>query len=317
MTMNTSHRFYAVLLGIGFAALTACSSSNTPTEVAVDFSIDGVKGTINGQNVTIDLTTKEACSNLTSLVADVQANGASISPNPTVARDYSSPVAFTITASDGTKVVYNVTVKGNICTSAPPAPPVTPKECKADAIGSTGYSLVFKGCDANNVAEYYDKTECVRDNATGLIWQGQTPAGTGLRANDQYKTNFDSTSLLQVSLYEYSPTVGGYFREPTQDEINASNNSIGFKNAVNATSLCGSSAWRMPTLVELSGLVRQEEAPKINNVWFPNTPQEGFYWSSTSSVLDHFADAVYFYVGFSYYADRTYLGGKYLVRLVR
>ena len=58
-----------------------------------------------------------------------------------------------------------------------PAAPA-PAACTAAPIGATGYSLVFKGCDAANVATYYDKSECVRDNATGLIWQGQTPAGS-------------------------------------------------------------------------------------------------------------------------------------------
>ena len=132
------------------------------------------------------------------MVIGINANGASISPDPRVARDFSQPVQFTLTAPDGTKAVYAVTVKGAECLPSPtptpaPAPTPTPTACTAAAIGSTGYSLVFKGCSAANVAEYYDKTECVRDNASGLIWQGQTPAGTGLRANDQRKTNYDST----------------------------------------------------------------------------------------------------------------------------
>ena len=43
----------------------------------------------------------------------------------------------------------------------------------------------------NATGGVYDKTECVRDYSTGLVWQGQTPKGTGLRANNHYKTNFD------------------------------------------------------------------------------------------------------------------------------
>ena len=55
------------------------------------------------------------------MVIGVNANGASISPDPRVARDYSQPVQFTLTAPDGTKVVYTVTVKGAACVTAPPA----------------------------------------------------------------------------------------------------------------------------------------------------------------------------------------------------
>jgi Domain of unknown function (DUF5011)/Putative Ig domain len=57
------------------------------------------------------------------MVVGINANGASISPDPRVARDYSQPVQFTLTAPDGTKVVYTVTVKGAACVTAPPPPP--------------------------------------------------------------------------------------------------------------------------------------------------------------------------------------------------
>jgi Domain of unknown function (DUF5011)/Putative Ig domain len=59
------------------------------------------------------------------MVVGINANGASISPDPRIARDYSQPVQFTLTAPDGTKVVYTVTVKGAACVTAPP-PPSTP-----------------------------------------------------------------------------------------------------------------------------------------------------------------------------------------------
>lgn len=263
-------RSSAVLASIAFALLTACSGgSSDPAAVAGDFTAYGIKGTVNGQNVTLDLSGLGNCAtNIESMVIGISANGASISPDPRVARDYSQPVQFTLTAPDGTKVVYTVSVKGAECVTAKPVEP-----CTAAPVGSTGYSLVFKGCSTANVAEYYDKTECVRDNATGLIWQGQTPAGTGLRANDQYKTNFTSTSELQKE----STIVNGavVYVAPTQAEIDNVTNSVGFTNAVNATNLCGSSSWRMPSKDELLGIVKASENPRIDNAWFPNTVASG------------------------------------------
>lgn len=146
--------------------------------------------------------------------------------------------------------------------------------CKAAATGSTGYSAVFKGCDANNVATYYDKTECVKDNATGLIWQGQTGPGTGLRGNDQYKTNFDSTEGKQ-NWNNNNPTLPA-----TQPQINAISNSIGFKNAVNATNLCGFSNWRLPTVDELEALSTSLDTVGFIHPWFPNILLS-WYWAST------------------------------------
>ena len=141
--------------------------------------------------------------------------------------------------------------------------------CKAAATGATGYSLVFKDCDTANTATYYDKTECVRDNATGLIWQGQTTAGTGLRGNDQYKTNFDSTVGNQ-NWNNNNPIPA------TQVQIDAVTNTVGFKNAVNATKLCGSGNWRLPTVAEVESI----SSSSSNNIWFPNT-QFTFYWTSS------------------------------------
>jgi Domain of unknown function (DUF5011)/Putative Ig domain len=61
------------------------------------------------------------------MVIGINANGASISPDPRVARDYSQPVQFTLTAPDGTKAVYTVTVKGAACLQTPtPTPDTTP-----------------------------------------------------------------------------------------------------------------------------------------------------------------------------------------------
>ena len=43
----------AALSSIAFALLTACSGgSSDPTTVAADFSAYGIKGTVNGQNIT-------------------------------------------------------------------------------------------------------------------------------------------------------------------------------------------------------------------------------------------------------------------------
>ena len=210
-------------------------------------------------------------------------------------------------------------------TPTPPTPTPTPTACTAAPIGSTGYSLVFKGCSVANVTEYYDKTECVRDNASGLIWQGQTAAGTGLRANDAYKTNYDSTTELQKWKGTFSglnSTVDATldFIAPTTVEVNATTNSIGYKTAVNATNLCGSGAWRLPTKNELLGIVKTTEAPTIDNAWFLNPPYYTSYWtSSPNATFANGAWYVDFYDGGAYDGSRgnSLRIGKYLVRLVR
>ncbi len=101
---------------------------------------------------------------------------------------------------------------------------------------------------------------CTRDNTTGLIWEVKTADGATRDMNTIY-TNLDS---------HYG----------SQFEIDAANNSIGFVNAVNATALCGSAAWRMPSVEELLGLLNRSFIPRIDPTYFPNTVNTEF-WSST------------------------------------
>ncbi|HMS26998.1 MAG TPA: hypothetical protein PKC80_06450 [Burkholderiaceae bacterium] len=99
--------------------LMACSGSGSDTATSVaagEFSAMGVKGTVNGDKVSIDLSGLGNCATtIENLVISVNANGATISPDPNVARDYSQPVQFTLSLPDGTKQVYTVTVKGADC----------------------------------------------------------------------------------------------------------------------------------------------------------------------------------------------------------
>jgi Protein of unknown function (DUF1566) len=182
--------------------------------------------------------------------------------------------------------------------SPTPTPTSTPTVCTATVRASTGYSLVFKGCDANNVAQYYDKTECVQDNTTGLIWEGKTTSG--LRASDNKYDNLDSTTAIQVPAITYIiPSQGSTTtpaRTPTQEEIDAPTNSIGYQRNVNATNLCGASNWRIPTKAELESIRILGATTLIDFEWFVNTDWNGAYATSTPYNGDQLTtSAVQFY----------------------
>ncbi|MCX8521963.1 MAG: DUF1566 domain-containing protein, partial [Rhodoferax sp.] len=118
---------------------------------------------------------------------------------------------------------------------------------------ATGYSLV-----ANAAGGFYDKTECVKDNRTGLVWEGKPTSGTRSWAN--YYTNYDSTASAQK-------WNGSAYVNPTQAEIDASTNSIGYKNWVNTGALCGYTDWRLPTKEELQGILANSGSPMIDTTW--------------------------------------------------
>ncbi len=132
-------------------------------------------------------------------------------------------------------------------------------------------------------------TDCVKDNITGLTWEGK-PATDALRAASKTYTNLNDRSAGDASTYI---------------------------TAVNAAQLCGYSDWRLPTSDELQSLVDYSVAspgPTIDANWFANT-QSNWYWSSSPYAgIASFAWYVVFYDGYVDYGNRTY-GGR--VRLVR
>ena len=118
---------FTMSLGLVLSILAGCSSSD-PTTVAADFSALGIKGKVDGQNVMLDLTELGNCAvDINNMTVQAESYGFAISPDPRVARDYSKPVDFTITAPDGTSATYKVTVKAEGCIPTPaPAPAPVP-----------------------------------------------------------------------------------------------------------------------------------------------------------------------------------------------
>lgn len=134
----------------------------------------------------------------------------------------------------------------------------------------------------------YASTECVKDNLTGLVWEGKTTAGD--RASSNSYTNYGDSRSADASAYV---------------------------TTVNAAKLCGYSNWRLPTRDELQALVDYSVAspePTVDATWLPNTGVSA-YWSS-SPYLGSAAKAwsVNFANGF---VSNNARSGKLLLRLVR
>ena len=167
------------------------------------------------------------------------------------------------------------------------------------------YSLVPNG------ASTYALTECVKDNSTGLIWEGKTASGT--RAGINFYTNYDSTSSAQKAGVG-TPTPAD---TPTTADINASTNSIGYQNSVNTSALCGFTDWRVPTRDELRKIVDKTKAvaPKIDTTWFPNTEIATYWSSSPVEGFPNYAYLVYFNYGIDF--TSSFRSGATYLRLVR
>ena len=199
----------------------------------------------------------------------------------------------------GNGAVYSVVVTDSVGTTTSSNATLTVS--KSSTAKSYGYV-------ANASDGLYDKTECVQDNNTGLIWEGKTASPATSRLGTSTYTNYDDANSAQ----KYN---GSAYVNPTPAEIDASTNSIGYRNSVRTLNLCGYTDWRLPTKEELQGILASSGSPRIDTAWFPNT-QESFYWSS-SPYVGNSDDAwnVNFVNGYVY--DYYYRNYGYAVRLVR
>lgn len=119
---------------------------------------------------------------------------------------------------------------------------------------------------------------CVRDNFTGLVWEVKTgnasPQFSALRSvENQYSLN-DALNPVGTCPSAYICSVEQYME------------------AVNDQAFCGGANWRLPTYLELMGIMDYGEVDKNNllpNEYFPNTPDRSqlnhlFYWVSNENV---------------------------------
>lgn len=127
----------------------------------------------------------------------------------------------------------------------------------------------------------YPRTDCVRDNVTGLVWEGKNVA--------------EPRSGTAVLPYANIPAYVTY---------------------VNSIALCGYTNWRLPTVQELQSIVHFGVFdPSIDTEWFPNA-RPAYYWSSTASVVSSSPQnwTIRFNNGTSTRQSRT---SNFHVRLVR
>jgi Protein of unknown function (DUF1566) len=140
------------------------------------------------------------------------------------------------------------------------------------------------GCPANPVfGSGTSEWACTLDKVTNQMWEVKTPNGSGLRAMDNRYTSFDDVSKPQKS-------IGATVVPPTQAEIDAPTNIIGYANALNGLTglppLCGGTTWRWPNVTELLTLLKGSTAPRIDSVYFPNTENESYVTSTPELNTD-------------------------------
>jgi hypothetical protein len=145
--------------------------------------------------------------------------------------------------------------------------------------GTTLAATAVIGTDATDWA-------CTKDNVTGLIWEIKTAGGlrdrvhTYLWYSTQGATNGANAGALGTD------TCGGSLSpSPYNNQCNTQN----LVAAVNATTLCGASDWRLPTQKELLSIIHAGASyPSVDAAYFPNsTPTFAInHWTASTYADD-------------------------------
>lgn len=137
---------------------------------------------------------------------------------------------------------------------------------------------------------------CVRDNVTGLIWETKT-GDASLRGTSHRYAWFDADTSRNGgqtggvgSTESCANTLGGL-----------ACTTANYIDAVNATSLCGASDWRMPSQMELLTLIHAGTTqPAIDTTYFLHTASIPYWSASTHAKMPAAAWGAHFGYGASH-----------------
>jgi len=174
--------------------------------------------------------------------------------------------------------------------------------------GNAGFDFTKIDASGNPLPASATTWSCVRDNVTGLLWEGKTD-DNGLHDKDWTYTWYNSTGVNDGG--SAGTAAGG----SCGGTVAAGCDTEKFVAAVNASALCGTTGWRLPTRNELLSIVDNSQVnPAIDTSYFPNTMSSHF-WSSSPGA-DYSGSAWYVY--FSYgNVGNYYKYSTFDVRLVR
>ncbi|WP_405246592.1 beta strand repeat-containing protein [Cellulophaga sp. Asnod2-G02] len=184
--------------------VTVSLEASTTKEITA-FTIGGVNGTISGTNISVTL---PAGTNVTSLIPNVTHTGISVNPLTNVGQNFTNPVAYTVTAADGSTQVYTVTVIAPAINNSPTANASGPATTTVGVVENFNANS-SSDPDGNGLTYSWDFGDT---NASNLINPTHSYATAGtytvtLTVTDNGTPNLSDTATFSIDVYAVPPSV--------------------------------------------------------------------------------------------------------------
>lgn len=141
--------------------------------------------------------------------------------------------------------------------------------------GSAGFDFTKISAEGEPLPADAADWACVRDNHTGLLWELKSPDPAHPRFTGHQYTWFQPDSL------DGNPGAAGNTRTCRNSLGGKRCNAHEYVQMVRAAALCATGDWRLPTLLELQGIVDYgRHGPAIDAAYFPHT-QDAAYLTAT------------------------------------
>ena len=257
-------------------------STNTNTDTTTTTSGSTENNTTTSTDTTANSGTGTSSSGTTT--TDTNSNTGSSSTGTTTATGTDTSSGNTNTSGSATGTGGGSTTIVGGTTSSGTDNTTTTSTGNGTTTSTTPFSgrYVKVGALGNELPASASSWSCVKDTTTGLLWETKTDDG-GLQDKDWRYRHFHNYA-------GYASTVDYNGKTLCQNIGGSSCDAYSYVQALQSTSLCGRSNWRLPIPEELLNLAQYGSKPYIDLNYFPetvNNPGYGSYCTENLKVDEY------------------------------
>lgn len=257
-------------------------STNTNTDTTTTTSGSTANNTTTSTDTTANSGTGTSSSGTTT--TDTNSNTGSSSTGTTTATGTDTSSGNTNTSGSATGTGGGSTTIVGGTTSSGTDNTTTTSTGNGTTTSTTPSSgrYVKVGALGNELPASASSWSCVKDTTTGLLWETKTDDG-GLQDKDWRYRHFHNYA-------GYASTVDYNGKTLCQNIGGSSCDAYSYVQALQSTSLCGRSNWRLPIPEELLNLAQYGSKPYIDLNYFPetvNNPGYGSYCTENLKVDEY------------------------------